>query len=83
MCEICGGTGRIDVLDVWAIQRAVMEHGREWMDHQTAESLPTIRQAVRCCECHGPDAADEDMMAIEAQQGGDPFDERTYQQTIQ
>lgn len=75
-CKLCHGEGSLDVLNVWAVQREHIEHGQVSID--SASALPMLKNAVRCPECQGSDACDEDMEALKERMGGNPYDEETY-----
>lgn len=75
-CEICKDTGLVDVLDIWSIQREHIAHGAVSID--TAAALPKLKQAVRCPCCHGSDACEEDMQRVAKENGGSPWDEKTF-----
>ena len=76
-CEICEDTGYVNVLDMWAIQRAHIEYGDVSID--SAEALPMIKNEVRCYRCHGEQVHNEDMENLKKKMGGSPWKEETFQ----
>ena len=76
-CEYCQDTGYTDVLNVWSVQRTVIEYG-DW-SCDSAEALPMIKNTVRCHKCHGVEAAESDMKALIKKMGGSPWEEKTFE----
>lgn len=71
ICGICRGTGRIDVLDVWGISRAVQTTGH-MPSIDSAEALPFVPGGAPCPTCVGEDAHDEAIEAMN-RKWGDPY----------
>lgn len=78
-CEVCRGSGRIDVLDVWKVQRAYIETGR-MPEFDGADAFPLLKAATACPVClpHDPD----DMKALVARLG-DPWNPETFKELKQ
>jgi hypothetical protein len=54
-CKYCRGTGFVDVLNIWAIAKSGLDA------YQDAETLPLIKNRVRCHKCHGEQCHGDDM----------------------
>ena len=80
-CDICGGSGMLDVLNVWSMQREYIQHGELSID--SSDALPMLKQAVRCPECYGSDAHNSDMDELKSKMGGDQFKEETFKNDVQ
>ena len=74
---MCHGTGRMDVFNLWDMQRTMMEYGH--MDIDSFAALPMLRQVIRCPRCHGAEAANEDMTELKKRMGGNPYNAKTFE----
>ena len=81
LCKCCKGSGRGDVLDVWSMQRAVIENGGNFPNYDSVNAMPFLVGAIACPLCH-PDASDDDMRAL-MERLGEPYAPETYRETEQ
>ena len=72
-CEICEGTKRVRVLDVWAISRAAKEAGR-MPSFDGFGSFPMVPGGAPCPHCVGVDEHDEAIDEMNAK-WGNPYAE--------
>ena len=79
-CETCKDERRVDVLDVWSIQRAAIENDGKFPNYDSFDAFPMLTGAIACPSCC-PDDPD-DMEAL-TKRLGDPWDPETYPATKQ
>lgn len=63
VCELCED-GYLDILDVWVIQEMLERYGDVAFD-----SLPRIRNRVRCPVCYSLEDFEADYEALATEQG--------------
>jgi hypothetical protein len=77
-CESCNFNGRVDVLDVWGVQRRGIAGKPIEKALGDADNLPLLREAAMCPFCGDEEQHERDWAELERQQGGNPWDEKTY-----
>lgn len=80
-CRICHGTKRINVLNVWRIQRRYRINGGDASEAigGSSDDLPFIVLENACPDCCGESACDEAHRELERRMGGNPWSPETYE----
>lgn len=76
-CELCNGSGTLDVLNIWLMQRRALDGE---VSYDSAEALPMLKQAIRCPRCYSSETSSADMEALTEKMGGNPYAESTFLQ---
>lgn len=80
-CEICEDTRRVNVLNVWAVQRA-HKNGTSVHDAVGDALNNFIVLENACPKCCGEDAFNQAMTDLREKMGGDAWDPKTYEGTV-